>query len=466
MSESIGKPPEMIEKTFEEFDQLNRADLAERLEDLILREHEREEGAFVLSLDGRFGSGKTTFLDMWETQLKAANYQVVRINAWETDFAKEPIVPVMSALMDFLYQQESLEPAGEEFLKVGEKLLGVVSLGASQFIRRSTGIDAAEIVASLDDMDGIEEVGRKALEAYHRERDIYHDIREKLGAYVASLEPGPLIIMVDEIDRARPDYAVEFLEAIKHLFSVQGVVFVLAVDKQQLSSAVQVLYGPKIDFNGYFRRFVSYEAELPKINVKNRHLNRHLNRTLDRLVHSLAKQACEERKLAIDDAHYEDWVETLCELFGMYDFTARDIKFMFRRYVKFLESNGQTAGSGAALDVSSFLMVLAMKDPDTYERVGSGEMTLDDMLKYFAGKGDVALQVTRFICSIVILSMVDSEKNQELEEFLAANEGNPLLIPGIFNDNSRYQIFGSGRIGAPIKDLYQRMKSWQKLLSP
>ncbi|WAF58355.1 KAP family NTPase [Aeromonas caviae] len=36
----------------------------------------------------------------------------------------------------------------------------------------------------------------------------------------------PAFILIDELDRCRPSYAVEMLETIKHIFDISGVVFV------------------------------------------------------------------------------------------------------------------------------------------------------------------------------------------------------------------------------------------------
>ena len=44
----------------------------------------------------------------------------------------------------------------------------------------------------------------------------------------------------------------ELLEKVKHLFSVEGLVFVLAIDRQQLGESVKALYGSGMDANGYF----------------------------------------------------------------------------------------------------------------------------------------------------------------------------------------------------------------------
>lgn len=58
----------------------------------------------------------------------------------------------------------------------------------------------------------------------------------------------PLFIMVDELDRCRPDYAIELLERIKHLFDVKNVVFLLAIDGEQLLQQVEHTFGLKPSF--------------------------------------------------------------------------------------------------------------------------------------------------------------------------------------------------------------------------
>lgn len=66
----------------------------------------------------------------------------------------------------------------------------------------------------------------------------------------------PIFILVDELDRCRPSYAVELLERIKHLFSIEDFVFVLGSDTEQLSHAIRGLYGAGFDAERYLKRFV------------------------------------------------------------------------------------------------------------------------------------------------------------------------------------------------------------------
>lgn len=72
----------------------------------------------------------------------------------------------------------------------------------------------------------------------------------------------PIVIIIDELDRCRPDYAVKTLEVLKHFFDVSGFVFVLAIDEKQLENSVKNLYGA-INFDGYKRKFINNTFSLP-----------------------------------------------------------------------------------------------------------------------------------------------------------------------------------------------------------
>ena len=74
----------------------------------------------------------------------------------------------------------------------------------------------------------------------------------------------PLVIIVDELDRCKPTFAVELIEVIKHLFSVPKVVFVLAMHKPQLEEAIKNVYGKDIDSQSYLQKFIHLECDLPK----------------------------------------------------------------------------------------------------------------------------------------------------------------------------------------------------------
>ena len=78
------------------------------------------------------------------------------------------------------------------------------------------------------------------------------------------MSTGPrLVITVDELDRCRPDYAVRFMETVKHVFEVQYVTFVIAANVEELAKAIKGAYGDTFDGPGYLERFFDITLELP-----------------------------------------------------------------------------------------------------------------------------------------------------------------------------------------------------------
>ncbi|MCK6392067.1 P-loop NTPase fold protein [Zoogloea sp.] len=226
----------------------------------------------VLCINGTWGSGKSTFIEMWRTQLEG-DFTTMLFNAWESDFVDDAMVALLGDLQS---QAEELaakgcpDPAAEKiavFKRLGSKLVR----GALPF-----AIKAA--TAGMVDIDNdalkdllVDEAGKLAeaqIEAYAEAKasiagfkDALTELAEEIG-----VSGKPLVIFVDELDRCRPPFAVRVLEVIKHFFSVPGVVFVLALDREQLGHSIKSMYGADMDVGGYLRRFFDLEFNLPKGN--------------------------------------------------------------------------------------------------------------------------------------------------------------------------------------------------------
>lgn len=72
----------------------------------------------------------------------------------------------------------------------------------------------------------------------------------------------PLLIVVDELDRARPDFAIEFLEALKFVFSTEHVVFCVSVDRKNLVASLRARFGNSYDVDQYLARLFSFWVRL------------------------------------------------------------------------------------------------------------------------------------------------------------------------------------------------------------
>lgn len=72
------------------------------------------------------------------------------------------------------------------------------------------------------------------------------------------------MVVIDELDRCRPTYAVECLERIKHLLEIPNIVFVLGVNRDELCQSIRHVNG-EIDASTYLQRFFDLEFNLPLV---------------------------------------------------------------------------------------------------------------------------------------------------------------------------------------------------------
>lgn len=218
---------------------------------------------FVLALDGEWGTGKTTFVLMWKQLLQNKGFKSLYFNAWENDFNTDVLVALISEI------EELKDRKGKQaFKNVIEKAAPLKSkIIPAIFKKLLSKVTDDDFVIEIGQI--ITEVSSKGLEEelkdYATRKNSLVDFRESLKKYVEKISPDkPVVFIIDELDRCRPNYAVEVLEQIKHLFSVEGIVFVLSIDKSQLSNSIKGYYGSEsINANEYLRRFIDIEFSLP-----------------------------------------------------------------------------------------------------------------------------------------------------------------------------------------------------------
>ena len=108
----------------------------------------------------------------------------------------------------------------------------------------------------------------KNVSSYKEAKDAIAEFRSALQDSADQLADSsggkPIVVVIDELDRCRPSYAVELLEVAKHLFAVDNVVFVLTADRSQLAHSVKTLYGTEFDASGYLKRFFDVDFLLPE----------------------------------------------------------------------------------------------------------------------------------------------------------------------------------------------------------
>jgi len=243
---------------------LGRKEYAFVLTDIVKNFNE----GFVLAIDNNWGTGKTTFVKMWKQHLDNNDFKTLYFNAWENDFEQDILVTLISELKELKTSKNE-----ESFKKVINKAVPLaksLALGLLKTqVEKHVGNDfVKEFInqTSSSVADGFQE----QIEIYTNKKKGILEFKDSLEKFVSqTIDNKPVVFIIDELDRCRPNYAVELLEQLKHLFSVPGIVFVLSIDKVQLGNAVRGVYGSDlIDSNEYLRRFIDIEYSIPEPDIK------------------------------------------------------------------------------------------------------------------------------------------------------------------------------------------------------
>jgi len=252
-------------------DKLNRKESAEILSELI----GQIEVPFVLAVDYQFGTGKTTFVIMWRYYLKSLGYPCIHFNAWETDYTEDPLIAfigeIQSGLETGLVKEEGADKAKKLLDKAKDWGATLVKRTIPLAIRLGTGgIISLDPTTEQGIADLAADWAKEKIDQYGKDKETVQGFKDTLRQFVKELgsssvpKPKPLVIFVDELDRCRPIYAIQLLERIKHFFNIEGLIFILSMDKAQIGESIKSVYGKGMDIDGYLRRFIDLDYHLPE----------------------------------------------------------------------------------------------------------------------------------------------------------------------------------------------------------
>lgn len=252
----------------EKKDVLNREEFIINVKKVIDTISDHRQGC-CFAINGRWGSGKSFVLERLEKQLKNwqseetgdNRYLVFHYDCWKYDYYNEPAISIISAMLEETEKETRLLPEEmqNEIQLAWTTTRKTLQAIAGELCKNKIGIDLVNVTEevlkendqrkslSFDELYGF----KKALE-YTREQ-------------MANMAKNKtLVIVVDELDRCLPTYAIKILERLHHIFDgLDNIIVILSMDKVQLSKSIQDIYGyENEDVDSYLRKFISFELKL------------------------------------------------------------------------------------------------------------------------------------------------------------------------------------------------------------
>jgi KAP family P-loop domain len=262
-------------------------------------------GSLVVNLKAQWGSGKSFFLKRFAQQLRKRGHLVAQFDAWRADPSIDPLISLVAAIRTEVLPQvdknknvadalEVIKESGGQivgrffqlaFLNAGKKIFGpqmdeefselVAEFSESNPVAPETMKQLAESAGSAA-MKAAEEAKLAVPKTAYFERELKNVDKQRIAvdrftesiSKIASesvrkkASTRPFYIIVDELDRCRPTFAIEVLERINHLFDTDGIVFIIGTDSDELEHSICAVYGEQFNSSAYLNRFFDYTYHL------------------------------------------------------------------------------------------------------------------------------------------------------------------------------------------------------------
>ena len=170
----------------------------------------------------------------------------VYYDAWENDNDEDP---VLSLVYSILQDVDAESPF--------EKESGIFDKGAA-IAECLSGRNITAVVDSLKSKDALADLRKK--------KQIQSEVKSFFDELLVE-RADRLVIIVDELDRCKPEYAVRLLERIKHYFADDRISFVFSTNIKELQHTISNFYGEGFDAVRYFDRFFGLRITLPSVDM-------------------------------------------------------------------------------------------------------------------------------------------------------------------------------------------------------
>ncbi|NAR78045.1 NTPase [Acinetobacter haemolyticus] len=254
-----------------------RAKLGERLTGFVSN---LQCGA-TIALDAEWGAGKTWFVKNWKADLEKKRHKVIYIDAFAHDFMEDPFLILSMEILNTVDADKTVAAKfKEKFINAYHAVLpnlpmliwslAMTVMGAGYFgkIAQETFTTAKDAAGEVGEKagelleDGLKEHLTGLVEDYNTNKNELKYFKEALTNLVKDLET-PLVFIVDELDRCKPEFSIKLIERIKHFFDIPNIVFVLSTNKNQLEESINSFYGFK-SANSYLEKFIDLNIKFPK----------------------------------------------------------------------------------------------------------------------------------------------------------------------------------------------------------
>lgn len=249
----------------------------ERYVNGLIKFIENSSAPLTIALQGEWGSGKTSLMTRLERALCSgpdSPFIGIEINTWEYSMMSSPETTVYKILAQLVLDLSKDDPASKKtFRKFLHGAGNFLYRGARESLKTipgvggmiAVGLEAANVPAQLPEYQESMETASLS--------DLKRALSDAVRKSIDDAHKRGVIIFVDDLDRLNPPVAVEILELLKNIFTLDNCIFVLAIDYDVVVKGLKPKFGDlteknEREFRSFFDKIIQVPFSLPVSNYR------------------------------------------------------------------------------------------------------------------------------------------------------------------------------------------------------
>ena len=261
----------------------------------------------VYALTGAWGTGKTSFVKMWKNSFTSDTRKIIYIDAFSDDYETEHFIILIKAIRNAIKENNVDKSKKDVFYDKAKEIItkkNIAKLGINLIVDK-LGINSVK--------DFIENAYNSCFDEITKEETLINELKSSMNE-ITKYFSSTVYIVVDELDRCRPDFALEMLERIKHIFNLKKIKFILVYNEKVMESIIHQKYGNEIDAKKYLDKYVQ---KIFNFNPNMDYLNTWFNHTVSEIFENIKSTLLQ---------FLQNYQKAFLQISILYNFSFRDIQ--------------------------------------------------------------------------------------------------------------------------------------------
>lgn len=210
-----------------DYDLLNRSSIIEELSEILIKTE--PNNSFVISLEGSWGSGKTTILNNVKKQLKEQENIIIIDDFDPWSFGNEEAI--FREILDLVLKELGFKYKSLQTKRIIEEFANII-------------LDKNKnVFYSL--------IGKSDI----------NSLKNKIRSYI-EIENKKIIFIIDNIDRADEDNVIFLFKIIGNILNLDGIIYVLSFDDERVKAILE----KNLEINyDYLKKIIQLQLRVPEM---------------------------------------------------------------------------------------------------------------------------------------------------------------------------------------------------------